>query len=438
MSASRKWPLAALALAVLALGGWAWKGRALGLSLHGQRADSLIFADSAHHACGNRGSDKEACYEAILLPLVQSHGVRTAMGALNRLGQLDTWVRDEGHVLAHGIGITAGKLGGTNMGQTFASCTEIFQSGCYHGVIQAYFENLHHIDTTAVNNLCEPYTHNESDRWLRFQCVHGMGHGVTMFYAHDLPQGLQACDLLRDSWDRESCYGGAFMENIVNATNPHHVATRLVHLTADSSAGNMAGMAGMDHGGHDMAGMDHHSAFKAMDSTDLQYPCSILGAQYQDACYMMQTSVMLHFTNGDMARTAQACLQAPQRMRYTCHQSLGRDINSYAHQDHAEAIRMCAVSDDEYEPWCHIGVVKNLIDLTAKSEDGMSYCRDISGNRNKLSCYHAVGEQIAALKASSSDRTQACSTAESRYREACLYGAQVSTRKPSDLPEPRG
>jgi hypothetical protein len=304
-------------------------------------------------------------------------------------------------------------------------------------VIQAYFENMHQIDTAAVNGLCRPYTHSEADRWLRFQCVHGMGHGLLMYYAHDLPRGLQGCDLLDDGWDRESCYGGAFMENIVNATMPHHIASRLVHLTGDTAGGQehegMAGMAGM--AGHDMGS---HTAFKAMDSTDLQYPCSILGDKYQDACYMMQTSVILHFTNGNMEQAAHACLQAAERMRYTCHQSLGRDINSYAHQDHREAIRMCAVADDEYEPWCHIGVVKNLIDLTAKSEDGMSYCRDISGSRNKLSCYRAVGEQIAALKAVAPEREAACRPAESAYRNACLYGAQVSTTKPQGLPEPRG
>ena len=436
MSKPRKLSVAVLALATLALGGWAVGGRRL-VNFSTPRADSLVFADSAHRACGHLGDTKEACYEAILLPLVTSHGVRTAMGALNRLGQLDTWVRDEGHVLAHGIGITAGKAGGTNMAQVFASCTEIFQSGCYHGVIQAYFENVHHIDTTAVNALCEPYTHSEGDRWLRFQCVHGMGHGLLMFYAHNLPQGLEGCDLLRDGWDRESCYGGAFMENIVNATMPHHIASRLVHITGDTTG--MAGMAGMAGHDHDMAGMAMGpSHYKAMDSLDLQYPCDSLGSRYADACYMMQTSIMLHYSNGDMTQAAHACVAAPLRLRYTCHQSLGRDINSYAHQDHREAIRMCAVADDEYEPWCHVGVVKNLIDLTAKSEDGMSYCRDLTGTRNKMSCYHAVGEQIAALKPTSQARTQACGTAESRFRGACLFGAQVSNVRPDSLPEVKG
>lgn len=28
------------------------------------------------------------------------------------------------------------------------------------------------------------------------------------------------CDELRDAWDRESCYGGAFMESDMNAIAP--------------------------------------------------------------------------------------------------------------------------------------------------------------------------------------------------------------------------
>ena len=40
-----------------------------------------------------------------------------------------------------------------------------------------------------------------------------------MIYAHNLPKALAGCDLLSDDWDKRSCYGGAFMENIVNVTD---------------------------------------------------------------------------------------------------------------------------------------------------------------------------------------------------------------------------
>src|SRR4029079_17845703 len=169
----------------------------------------------------------------------------------------------------------------------------------------------------------------------RFQCVHGMGHGLEMVYAHDLKKALTGCDLLTDWWDRHSCYSGAFMENIVSVTMPHHPASDLAHHDD---------MAGMD---HDMAGMDHgdmKTPVKGIDPSDQQYPVSIMSERYLTACYEMQTSVMLYNNKGDMAGAARDCDAASAKYRTICYASLGRDISSYSAQNHAEAIRMCGLS----------------------------------------------------------------------------------------------
>ncbi len=81
-----------------------------------------------------------------------------------------------------------------------------------------------------MNAMCAPWISPSTNRWLRFQCVHGIGHGLTMFYAHNSAAGVGGCDLLREHWDRESCYGGAFMENIVNATASHHHPAASLHV----------------------------------------------------------------------------------------------------------------------------------------------------------------------------------------------------------------
>ena len=84
------------------------------------------------------------------------------------------------------------------------------------------------MDSATVNALCAPYRTDGDSRFQLFQCVHGMGHGFQMMYAGDLPRALGSCDQLADPWDRESCYGGVFMENIVNEIAPHHPSTKLV------------------------------------------------------------------------------------------------------------------------------------------------------------------------------------------------------------------
>lgn len=402
--------LAAVGLALIAAGGYVVARRNPPTRPVVAVQDSLALADSAFRTCQGLAEDaRMECYDGFLVPLVGSHGVPAAMATLNALGARDAQVQIDGHVYAHGIGIAAGRAGRGEIARVFATCTEIFQSGCYHGVIQAYFENVRTVDTASVNELCNPFSSPSASQWLRFQCVHGMGHGLTMFFGHDLPRALTSCDLLRTEWDRESCYGGAFMENVVNATAPHHAAHML----------------------HSHAGMNVATTpFKALDARDLQYPCSIMAQRYLVACYNMQPSVMLHFTHGDIRAAARGCLDAPRGLRPVCYQGLGREISAYSRQNHAEAIRMCAYARDEYRPWCHVGVVKNLIDLTAKVDDGMSYCRAVTGSANRVKCYEAVGEQVATLRHDQTQREAACAPVAEAYRGACRYGARLPGARP--------
>jgi hypothetical protein len=377
--------------------------------------DSTTLALSAYRSCARLAGDaKVECYSKALDSIAARGEVRTAMGTLSRLGVLDVDAKRDGHVYAHGIGITAGKRGG-DIAKTFSMCDESNQSGCYHGVIQAYFDAVKTIGPSEVNALCDAFRGPNADRWLRFQCVHGTGHGLTMIYGHNLPRALAGCDYLRDDWDRRSCYGGAFMENIVNATMPNHPA----HGLGQHSAMNMAGM---DHG------PDAH--FKAIDPADPLYPCSIMQAQYLESCYEMQTSVILYLNRGDIGQAAKTCDTAPKVMRHVCYQSLGRDISSYSLQNHATAIAMCSLGTPRYQPWCYVGLVKNFIDLNARPGDGLTLCRELKGDANKMKCYEAVGEQIGTLRNDTESRRALCTPSEPAYLDACLFGARVTAAIP--------
>ena len=392
------------------------------------RSDSSGIARKIRRACSDPGTRSE-CYESQLVPIASKGNVKVAMGGLGQLAVLDPDVRTNGHQYAHAIGIAAGKNTG-DVAAAFTQCSESFQSGCYHGVIQSWFARLDSIGVSEANDLCQPFRASEGLRWIRFQCVHGMGHGLTMLYQHDLAAGLGGCDLLGDQWDRHACYGGAFMENIVNVSNPHHPANALAR---DRSTGAAASS---EHSGHDMSGADHDSAavrFKAVDPSNQQYPCSIMAERYLNACYEMQTSVMLHNNGGDLAGAALACKSAPQAMRTVCFKSLGRDISSYSQQNHSEAIRMCSLVELRHQPWCYYGVVKNLVDLNARSQDGVAFCGAIRGEANKQVCYEAVGEQIHVLAAAVPDRQRMCAASEPRYVEACLYGSRVVLEPPYEL-----
>ncbi|HEX6748727.1 MAG TPA: hypothetical protein VF092_15625 [Longimicrobium sp.] len=384
----------------------------------------------------------QECVEKALVSSIDSAGVDKAMGALLLLAGQDSNIARDGHVFAHGIGIAAYRSAET-VGQTFALCTADFQSGCYHGVIQAYFADKRGgeagVTSQKLNALCQPYR-SASGRWLQFQCAHGIGHGVMAVESHHLLRALDSCDLLNDTFEKQACWGGAFMENVVNATQPHHQSVTQVadvdehagHHGAASAPADSAqkGHEGHDmsgHEGHDMAGMDHGehggaTAFKALDAEDPLYPCNVVKVQHRHACWLMQTSAILWRNNGDFRDAAEKCgTVKPEELQRTCFISLGRDANSWASGNRERAIGLCGRAPDVAQPFCIIGVVKNIVDVTADARDGISFCRMVPDN-SKPSCYHAVGQEIGLLNATAAGRERACRDAEG-YVGECRRGA---------------
>jgi hypothetical protein len=349
------------------------------------------------------GDARRSCYSDLLSQRLTKHGVADAVKTLDELATGDPEVAEHAHEYAHGIGIEAYGLS-PDIVATFAACGDGYSSGCRHGVIQAYFESRHEVTQPEVEALCQPFKSATASRWVLFQCVHGMGHGLTMFRGHDLPHALTDCDLLSDSWDRESCYGGAFMESVINATAPHHPATQL-------------------------AAHHHHmaaTAFKALDPADPLYPCSIMADKYLHACYQMQTSVMLNLNHGDMADAAKSCEGAPSDVRPVCFQSLGRDITSYTARDPQKSADMCDKARAPYRPACYFGAAKALVDWTATTESAFAFCRIVIETPGGPTCYQALGEEIATLLATAPEREEQCLRAqEPKAVDACRRGAGI-------------
>jgi hypothetical protein len=423
-----------------------------GCAAGGERSSpSPLAASPLLTLCPAGSAGRMQCLEEALLDTLRVGGIASAMATLERIGAADEQIRRDGHVYAHVIGLAAYTTP-EEVGRSFAECTPAFQSGCYHGVIQSYFVDLAgggagQVTAEQVNALCASYRGDQDALWLLFQCAHGMGHGVTMLEEYHLPSALASCDLLTSSWERDACHGGVFMESIINETNPHHTTGRPqqgdhAHGHAHGQPAEQQPAAAHDHARHDHsharaepAAVGHagHAAardrppFPALDPSDPHYPCSALADQYQQSCYMMQTSVVLHYTRGDFAAAAAMCDSAPVAHRETCYQSLGRDASSYSVQVHREGLRLCSVGDPALRSWCHVGYVKNVIDVTAEPRDGFSYCRLLPAGRDKEHCYRAVGQQIYLLAGQPERRAEICASAEAGYAAQCRAGA--------DLPE---
>lgn len=408
-----------------------------------------------------------ACHEAAVLDVLEGDGVAAAMAVAERMGDLDGEVRREGHVYAHAIGLAAYTTA-DEVGTVFESCTAAYQSGCYHGVIQSYFVDLDvgdtGVDADAVNALCARQRGDDGDRWLLFQCAHGIGHGVTMLASHHLPSALEACDLVADDWERQACYGGAFMESVVQATMPHHSVGRPVRDGSDATAHGAASAGGheghhaapaaadahaghhpappaaaaREHGDHGVSGAGARDDFPPLKADDPLYPCNVLDDRYLAACYQMQTSAILFFNGSDFRAAADACEQAPERYRVSCFQSLGRDVSARTVQDHDEALELCSLMGSRrYD--CHWGYVKNVVDVTAQASDGFEFCAMVPEDEGRTRCFQAVGEQVWVLAMDDPAREEMCAGADPRYVEACRRGAGLAAAAPpADASRPAG
>jgi hypothetical protein len=399
-------------------------------------APAIASGDSAAVASAIRarcrlllGKYRRHCIEDFLLQLTRAEKVRLAMGALDLVGQHDAGVRRRGHDYSHVIGINAWDPS-KDIGAVYLQCTELFQSGCYHGVIQAYFA-YNGTDSAHVVGVCRDTPGIKDNGWLHFQCVHGIGHGLVQNFTMRLPRALEGCDMLGNYFDSESCYGGAFMEFIVGGRGQSH-HPHVVVAKAAKPAGEMD---------HDMAGMDHGAMaaeslppFKVRDRSDLLYPCTVLGDKYQRACYEMQAGLIVEVTGLDFAKVARVCDTAPERMRTVCYQGIGTYVSGVTARDPEESIRICSLGNPQYRPWCFVGVVKNFIDVTATPDDGIAFCRRLDARDLATSCWVAVGEQVAALYVMMGQRGEACAKSAPEYVEACRFGAGLSTVRPPDLP----
>lgn len=360
------------------------------------------------------------CFNNGLLAELHAHGIRPAMQMLDSLGAVDTDVRRDGHMYAHSLGLNA-YSSRDSVGRTFRECTPSFQSGCYHGVIQSYFSDIasahEGISTAVINDLCKDYRANADGDWLLFQCVHGMGHGLSQIAAHDLKHTLAFCDELASPWEEQSCYGGAFMENAMEAFAPHHAMGRPAAMNADMNMSDhdMASMPGMDHSGP--------PAPKLVDPADPLYPCSALADRYLSQCYLFQTSIMLRFNKGDFRDATATCDRVDVKYRRTCYQSIGRDASSYALQDFARGAAYCSNGDPQYQPACHHGFVMNLMDITADYKPGVSYCATLTASSARKECYQAVGEELRVLYGDDAKRIAACGEVEVAYRDVCIATA---------------
>lgn len=354
----------------------------------GEQMTGLAHAEmggaGGHHSASPISPDDPVVRQ--LRASLQSGGTIAALDKLENLSSQDGSVLTLSHQYVHELGRMVYESY-PEPSQAFSSCDQRFESGCYHGVLQGYFEE--HPDFTGqdITGLCRNVA-AASNTNLNFQCLHGLGHGLTLFFNHNLLRPLRYCDFLADSWQQKSCYGGVFMENIVWSQSP------------ESERSLAPG--------------------ETVIEEDPHYPCNSVAEKYRWDCYAMQSSVILYLNGWNFEEAFAECDQAERAYISSCYYSMGRDIAGYAKHDPRQSRELCLLSEVPYREWCFDGAARTLVNLEGTTEGAFDMCLHAPQD-SKQRCYLAIGEMALAQSSDPTFLEQDCGKAlEPLGEKLCL------------------
>lgn len=289
------------------------------------------------------------------------------------------------HQEAHAIGRAGYEL---DKEKVFSECSASCHSGCYHGAMESFLHEKGTANIAAeVHEVCKIFQTSFSS----FECLHGVGHGVLAYYDYDLPEALNQCGKLSTDFERASCYGGAFMENII--TGQGYGANPNIHETEYLS-------------------------------DDPLFPCNDIDQSptIQTECYKMQTSWMLTIFKYDFKKVANACLRVPGNMIHTCFLSYGRDAAGQTLRDPQKMANYCATIPEMYREDCVRGALNVVVDFWGPSlqNQAVDFCKILSGDE-KSSCYATLRSRLDDLFTSNEERTAHCNNFESEYKNLCVF-----------------
>lgn len=286
------------------------------------------------------------------------------------------------HQQAHTLGRIAYALFGAD---AFQKGNAACHSGFYHGAMETLLQQEGTEELAPkIAALCGKF----STQFGIFECLHGVGHGVLAYENYDLPKALRTCAELTTDYDRSSCYGGLFMENIVTAQG---LGARPTHATTWVSA-------------------------------DPHFPCNGIdqNASIQHQCYLMQTSRMLQVTHYDFERVAEECTRAPASLVSVCFRSLGRDIAGYTLRNPPEIGKRCAKVIEAHQDDCITGAVNVIVDFWGGglTDQATTLCQLLPNNR-KRNCYSILAGRLLDIFGNDEERKQACDRFERDYQYLC-------------------
>jgi hypothetical protein len=307
--------------------------------------------------CAGGKAEDYACWEEYFGSVVQEQGGDAALVELAAQRDVNPYVLSNCHTLAHGVGRAALAFYGTiNEASKYGDGT--CWSGYFHGMYEQYMKRFDDQELlTAIPTICErppddPYAFDY------YNCLHGIGHGVTIRFDNDPFPALKYCDAFGEDWERTNCHTGVFMQNIVVDRQLH----QSVRLNPD----------------------------------DPVYPCNAVDEKYKKACYLTQTSYILRVHDYDYEKGFEVCDGIEADYVSTCYISMGRDISGNSHREAEKVLERCSLGDPEFQEWCYVGAARNAVFHDHGRANADALCAIVAA-RYRESCESQVQSAVDSL-----------------------------------------
>lgn len=324
--------------------------------------------------------DPARCVQQAYGNIAYAQGPRAALRELAADMAANPDVERGCHPIAHTIGSAALARQKGDIGRTFAAGDSTCWSGYYHGILE---RALLDADSDAllrakVRSVCAGVLRDEP-RFISYQCVHGLGHGLMINTGLDLPRSLRQCEGLATEWEQISCDGGVFMENF---NTSYGVTSRYVR------------------------------------DDDLLYPCNAIAKRHKLYCYLQITDRLLGQTGYDWQQAARLCAGAERAWRGTCFQSYGRSASGTARLDRQTLLQYCGVPAPRWRAECVYGAVRDIASNDAGAPRAVAFCRAVE-TRLQARCFYGLGTILAGMYREPAGLARACTHVPTRFRAEC-------------------
>ena len=346
---------------------------------------SFAFKPNGQTVAGCEKSDEPYCFRQAFGNLTVKEGPVKALAQLATDDSSVAAVHADCHQISHWIGRAGLVYYKRDAGQALSHGAMTCNSGYYHGVLQLALAGLpRNAVVKKSQHLCDTPAVNTED-FLLYQCVHGLGHGLMIYSSDDLPWSLRTCHKLLTDFDRVSCTGGVFMQNL------------------DTTMG----------------------ASRYLSKKDPIYPCNTVAERDKVYCYLMVTSRINTLDGFNWRKTADWCRRSERGWVETCFESYGRDASGASQYVPRKTVALCLQAGPNASD-CMYGAARDYANNYAGGPDSSRFCA-ASPARFRARCYEGIGTILGAMHRYTAERRAACKrAAPARYRPDCYRGAAIT------------